>query len=174
MAKQSKFGPVGAFLTVFSNARYLAGLVLASAAFLLAYVLVPVKLVPGGTLGLYLAQTPRWELATLVLLSVGLGSLLCMQVFVWRRLGRHSVRESAGGAAAWASSIASGVGASASCGVCLTALFSFLGSGGILFLMGHQWQILCASLLLMLGSLYFISRRINNECGDCKVKTLPK
>jgi hypothetical protein len=168
MHSQRGLGGIGiirAIETVFSERSYVLVFFIFSVAFACLYLFLPLATVPGSSLSQF---SSSWLKVVLVaLISLAMGLLASMQVFAWRKTGHKLVKESAGGLAAAVTSVISGLFASASCGVCLTALFSFVGAGGAVFLMGHQLSILLVSLALILVSMYFTARKINDECPEC-------
>jgi len=74
-------------------------------------------------------------------------------------LGAGSVGSSAG-------ALASVFGA-ATCPMCVASLFSFLGLGAVGFLLNYQWYVFAVAFVLMLASLYFVSRKVNSVCDKC-------
>jgi hypothetical protein len=81
-------------------------------------------------------------------------------------------KESAGGLAAAVSSITSGLFAAASCSLCLTALASFLGAGGVFFIMGYRTELMAAGLILLAVSFYYTARKINGSCLSCSTSAI--
>ncbi len=160
---------------VLSKTNYFLLFLILTAVILAIYLLLPVY-TTHENLNTYLISTTPSELFLTAFLSVGLSALVVLQVFVWLNIGKTKIKESAGGLAAFISSLISGIAATASCGLCLSALFSLIGSGGFFFLSGHRLEILLASLLLLLISLYYTAKRINInpngavDCEDCSIK----
>lgn len=160
---------------VLSIRNYFIMFLLSSIVIFSVYLLLPVVIVH-ESLNIYLIATSNYEMILTALLSLGLGALLTLQVFVWLNIGKAKIKESVGGVAALISSLASGIVATASCSLCLSALISLLGSGGIFLLYGHRLEILLVSFLLLLISLYYISQRINVDgkstgiCKECSIE----
>ena len=65
-----------------------------------------------------------------------------------------------------AGALASVFGA-ATCPMCVASLFSFLGFGAVGFLLNYQWWVFAVAFVLMLASLYFVSRKVNSVCEKC-------
>jgi len=51
--------------------------------------------------------------------------------------------------------------------MCVDSLFSFLGFGAVGFLPNYQWYVFAVAFVLMLASLYFVSRKVNSVCDKC-------
>ncbi len=161
-------GIVSALRMVFSEPAYAFLFVVSVLVFGFVYVLVPLVTTPGNTVQTYLSDSTAYSLLLVLVLSLSIGALVPMQVYAWRRTGHRTFKESAGGIAAAGSSVVSGLFTTASCGVCLSALFSFIGAGGVLFLMGHQAEIVALSLILTLACMHFTAAKINGECAACR------
>lgn len=154
-----------ALKTVFFNRAYVAGFVLASLAVFGAYVALPVLIIPGNSLELYLSNTSWPELAILAALAVLTGVLLSLNWFAYRK----SLAEKTGvGSFHAATSMLTSMFVSAKCPLCLAAVFGFLGSGALFFLADNRLPIGLAGTALLIGSIYFSSERVIVKCNQCK------
>ncbi len=154
---------------VASNAKYLWLFVLASAFFAVLFLAYPILATPGNDLAFQLSITPWWGLLLMGFLAFATGLLVTMQAYIFRRLKALPAKETGGTIVGSISAFLANMFASASCTACVSALFGFLGLGTIIFLLNYRWEIVGASIALILVSLYFASRRIANHCRDCGV-----
>ena len=154
---------------VLSGTKYLWLFVLSTAFFALFYLVYPVITTPGNDLAFQLSITPWWGLLLISLLAFATGLLVTMQAYIFRRLKALPAKETGGTIVGGASAFLANMFASASCTACVSALFGFLGLGTILFLLDHRWEIVGGSIVLILISLYFASKRITNHCRGCGV-----
>ena len=156
---------------VLSNPKYSWLFALSSAFFAGLYLIYPVLATPGNDLGFQLSITPWWGLALIALLAFATGLLVAMQAYIFRRLKAVPVAETGGTVLGGVSAFLANMFASASCTACVSALFSFLGLGTILFLMNYRWEIVGASIALIFVALYFASKRIQDNCLECGAPT---
>lgn len=138
---------------------------------LVLFVLVPVWSVPGNNVDFQLSLFTFGNWILFLALAFLIALLLTMQIFIFRRAKNNAVRvrglgNAASGAAGAYAGILGGVFATAACSWCVAAVFGFLGTGTVLFIAQNQlWAVLVA-LGIMLVSLYFASKKVNNAC-DC-------
>lgn len=146
-----------------------------SAVFFGAMFSIPVAYTPGNSAAFQAKLYAPGEYVLLGALSFLSGLVLTMQ---WRIFSENGARErklgrAAGEAALGGFGVLSGVisslFATASCGLCVGAIFSFLGFGSVLFLVEHRWYILALAFLLLLASLHFSSKRLIAGCDSCSV-----
>ncbi|MBR9707163.1 MAG: hypothetical protein GOV15_01880 [Candidatus Diapherotrites archaeon] len=159
---------------VLTGSKYRSLFFLFSFFFFAFYIAYPVFTVPGNDLAFQLSITPWWVFIVFALLSGSVGLLLVMQMFVFKRDKSLSMSETGSGFAGLASGFIASLFAGASCAACLTAFLSFLSVGSIAFLLEYQWLIVGVSLVLVGISLFFSSKRVNNECDSCNVNHLLK
>jgi hypothetical protein len=132
------------------------------------YVSIPVFTVPGNSFEFFLKTTPVPELAFTFVLSLFMGVLFSMQIYCWDN--RIKAAENAGmGFAGFISGAVSAIFASATCASCISAVFSFIGFGGVLFLLEHKNEVTAITAGIVLLSLYFTSERIAGNCSSCVV-----
>lgn len=137
---------------------------------LILFVLVPVWSVPGNDIAFQLSLFTIGNWILFIILALFIGLLLTMQIFIFRRaksaaIKARSLGNAATGAVGAYAGILGGVFATAACSWCVAALFGFLGTGAVLFIAKNQlWAVLIA-IIIMLGSLYFASKKVVNDCG---------
>lgn len=137
---------------------------------LFLYVFVPIYITPGNDLYFFIQITPWWGFLILICLSLLMGLLISMQIYIYRNLKKISIKESGSGILAWVSSFISGLFTSATCASCVSVLFAFLGVSGIFFLLKYRWYISALGFVLVLISIDFSAKRIKNHCDSCKIK----
>ena len=152
---------------VFKSKNYWIIFIISSVIMFLFYVYIPIYITPGNDLKFFMQITPWWGLLILILLSLLMGLLVCMQVYIYKHLKKVPLKEGGSGIVAWLSSVISGLFSSATCASCVSVLFAFLGTGGILFLLKYRWHISGIGLILVLFSINLSIKRINNHCESC-------
>ncbi len=158
-------------IEVFRKIEYYIIFGLSSLIMLFLYVFIPIYTTPGNDLAFFIKITPLWGLLILFSLSILMGLLITMQFYIFKNLKKLYVKESGSGVIAWFSSIISGLFSSATCATCISFLFAFLGTGGILFLLKYRWYISGLGFVLVLISIHLSIKRIKNHCDSCKIKT---
>lgn len=142
---------------------------------LILLVLVPVWSVPGNDISFQLSLFTFGNWILFLALAFLIALLLTMQIFIFRRAKSNAVRarslgNAASGAAGAYAGILGGVFATAACSWCVAAVFGFLGTGTVLFIAQNQlWAVLVA-LGIMIVSLYFASKKVNNACDCAPIK----
>jgi hypothetical protein len=127
-------------------------------------VLIPVISIPGNGVLFQLSLFTFKDYIILVPLSLLVGLMIAMQIYGHKL--RTSLRGSGRGVVASSSGILAGIFGTAGCSSCIATVFSFLGTGSVLFLIANQWYIVGISSLIVLLSIYFTSvniRRINED-----------
>lgn len=155
--------------TVLANASYrLIFFVLIPVAIFLL-ISIPVETIPGNSYAGQFSLYRPLDYAVLAVIASLISLLLVMHAYNFKKVRELKAKAGiigAGGVGGLAATAASIFGA-ASCPMCAMSLFGFLGFGAVVFLLQFQWWIFGSSLLLLLASLYFISRKVNNACGEC-------
>ena len=157
---------------IFEKKKYLHIFLLVSFLSLIVYIALPVFTIPGNNLLFWLEIMPWWGYIVLFFFSFSLGMLITMQLYLNRQ--RHTPSETGKGIANLAAVLVSGFYSTAACAACITTVFAFLGSGGVFFINTHRLEFTVLSVLFILVSLYFTSKRINDNCEDCKVPATKK
>jgi len=131
---------------------------------------IPVRATPGSSAALQAQIFGAGDYFVLLALSFLSALSLAIQINVFRQKFASASSATMSGAGI-ASALVSSVFASASCAFCVSALFGFLGFGAVLVLLQYRWHIVGAAFLLLVISLYFASRRLNDGCELCSTKT---
>jgi uncharacterized integral membrane protein len=147
-----------------NNYRLLAGFL--SILFFVIYISVPVYAIPGNDFAFYFASTPLPEVGLSILLSIVMGMVFAMQIYSWRN--RITVAKNASvGFAGFFSGAISAIFASATCASCISVLFSFIGFGGVVFLLEHRIEIMLVTAGIVMASFYYTSKKLTGKCKNC-------
>lgn len=131
--------------------------------------LIPVNVIPGNEIA-FQAVLFGWKdyifLGALALLG---GLVATLQVFIFKQRYKAKIGISTGavGGLGILSGIFSSIFATATCSLCVGALFGFLGAGGVLFFVSNRIYVIMVSLILLYISLYVSAKKLNGVCGDC-------
>ena len=132
---------------------------------------LPVKTIPSNSISLQAKIFGYKDYLFLGIASFLSSLIITMQVRIFRQ--RREVKVLAGntalGSAGLFSGVVSSVFGTASCGLCVAALFGFLGGNSVIFLANNRIYVVLVSITLLSTSLYFSSKRLNNSCDICKV-----
>ena len=176
-----------------SDRRYLAGWVVITAVIFSALFLIQVKTVPGnsGALQIAIFGWKDWIILTVISILNALFITIEIYVFNLKRefnklngvgsglitggvgpvRGRGALRALA---ASFEIGTSSGVLASifstASCSLCASAIFGFLGANSVVFLVNNRRYVVVGTLFLLLLSLYLSSKRFSETCKQCQIK----
>lgn len=154
---------------VFSNRKYIALFFAVSAIAVGLYVFYQVKAVPGNDLAFQLSITPWWGFLLMAVFAASTGLLVTMNVFVYKNFRKVHVKETGGTVLGSATGFIASIFSSATCASCVSALFGFLGTGTVFLLLDYRWHVLAASIAITGIALHFSSKKINNECRECKI-----
>ncbi len=156
---------------VSSKRLYLFGfLVLIPIAFLI-FVLIPVKTIPGNSLDFQLGIFTVRDYIMLGILSTLVSLFLTMQIFIFRNaLSAKDTVTSLGisGAGGYVAVVGS-VFATAACSSCLFAVLGFLGVSTVFTLVSYQWYMVGGAIVILLISIYFLSKKVNGVCESCQI-----
>lgn len=155
--------------SILKNRNYLNSFVGLSLLLFTFMFLIPVYSIPGNTVKFQSVLYGFKDYLLLAVLAIFSSLVLVIQVgsfFQSKNNGGTTILSGAG----IFSGIFSSIFASATCGMCVGALFSFLGFGTVLFLIESRWYILLGAFGLLLISLYMSSRKYNKGCEICLIK----
>lgn len=157
---------------VLGNKNYLAGFIVLSLVIFWLFIYIPVKNIPGNDFTFQLSIMTLQDKLLSGLLSVLVSLSLVMNVYAFKlkrsaKVGISMLGQSGGGLF---SGIVASVFGTATCAACVSSLFGFLGTGGVLFLLEYRTQIVLVSIILLLISLYFISAKVVGICKSCGVR----
>ncbi len=155
--------------TILANKNYRLVLAVLFPLVFFLLVAIPVKTIPSNDFKMQFSLYQTSGYIILTVLSFLISLFLLMQAFIFRRA--RQAREKArvlgvGSVGGSAGALASVFGA-ATCPMCVVALFSFLGFGTVGFLLNYHWWVFVGAFVLMLASLYFVSRKANSVCEKC-------
>lgn len=132
--------------------------------------IIPVVLIPGNSVSLHADLLQPADYVVLAGLSLASSLLVIIQINIFQKTRRKQIHgDTAVGGIGVLVGLFSSLFASATCALCVGALFSFLGFGTVLFFAQHRWYIIVFAGLLLFISLYFSSRRLNTGCSTCSV-----
>ncbi len=148
---------------------YLASFAVISSLLLWFFIYIPVRNVPGNDFAFQLTLFKPQDFLLLITLALLTSLSINMNVYSFRQRATVSTGVSAisqGGVGGFAGIIASIFG-TATCSTCVASLFGFLGIGTVFFLLDNKNYIVLASILLVLFSLYFTSKKVLHVCEEC-------
>ncbi len=135
--------------------------------FLTLYVYVPIAVTPGNDLAFFFETTGLWQFILLVILAMLTGMIVSMQSYLFAR--KRKIAEGTPTIVSGIASFSSGLFSSATCASCVSVIFAFLGTSGVLFLLEYRWHLVIASFILLGTALIFVSQRISNHCSSCEL-----
>ena len=133
------------------------------------FLLYPVVTTPGNDILFQISITPWWGNGLIALISLATGLMITMQVYVFKKSRAIKKRAVGSTAAGLGGGFIASMFAGASCASCVTALFGFLGASNVFLLLEYRWHIMALSTAVMFVSLHFVSKRINDDCVNCKI-----
>ncbi len=138
--------------------------------FLLAYLLIPIFLVPGNSLSLQFFVLRPLDYVLFFVMSVVTALLVVMQVYVHRNTKKKRTLAALGeGGVSVYSALFAGLLATAACSSCIIGLVGFLGVGSTFFILEYQTYFVLGAMLIVVVALFFAARRVNNDCSSCNV-----
>ncbi|MFH1712331.1 MAG: hypothetical protein ABH846_03815 [Patescibacteria group bacterium] len=144
---------------------------LATLAILALFIMIPVWTTPGSDVFFHLKILDKGILVLIALLSLLNGLLVTMQLHIKRTVRKDQLKHHLTKSATAITVITSSLMATAACTACYSALFSFLGLGATIFIAKNKFWFTAIALTVTLIALYFSSKRINNECQVCTVRS---
>lgn len=162
-----------AAIKVFAERIYLLLALLMTAFFFGVFIFIPLVTIPGNDLRFQLSIYTRENYVLMSFLAVLVGATFAMQIYAAKkqRMLRKSLPPALHSAAlSGASGIFGSIVGTASCSLCLTSLFGFIGfgTGSILFVLQNQIYFLLGAIIAMLVSLYFTARKVVKICQKCQ------
>ena len=159
---------------VLSDKKYLTGFIILTGIIFFVLFQIQVQVIPGNYSKL---QARIFGLKDWLFLAVisGLNSLfLVMQFYInqfnklWRQVAPRT--GIASGVIGTSSGIFASIFGTASCALCVSAIFGFLGVNTILFLVNYKDVVALSAVALLLIILITTSQRLNTVCRECGVK----
>lgn len=161
-----------AVMKVFTEKIYILLALIMAAFFFDLFIFIPVFTIPGNDLKFQLSIYTRENYIFMSLLATLVGVTFAMQIYEARKqkaLRKFLPPVLKGTVLSGASGIFGSILGTASCASCLAFLFGLigLGAGSVFFVLKNQSYFLFGAIVLMLISLYFSARKINNICDSC-------
>ncbi len=151
--------------TVLKKKSYLVIFVLLTIAFFALFIAIPVYTIIGNDLAFQLSTYNIYDYLLLTVLSVLSGLMFTLQLYKWK-YGRKVCDTTvlfAGSVGAGVSGIIASIVGTSVCVGCIApflAIFGF-GFGAVSFVLSYQLYFSLFAILIMLISLYFISKSLN-------------
>lgn len=154
---------------IFRAKNYLFWFFSISTVFLCLFVLLPVLIIPGNSLVFQLSIYTFSDYLLIITLALLVGLASTMQIYAVRRR-MFGAKNLGAGFVGVLSAIWASVLGTVSCASCLVASVALLGMGAssAFFILEHRSYFLIASIVLVLASLYFNSRRVAGICETCR------
>ncbi len=131
---------------------------------------LPVRAIPGNTATLQAVIFGFKDYLFLGIASFLSAVIIIIQVKIFRQ--RKSADVMAGNTALGSAGILSGIVSSvfgtATCSLCVGALFGFLGANSVIFLVNNKTYVVVGSLALLGLSISLSLKKLNNSCDICK------
>jgi len=125
------------------------------------YIIIPVFSIPGNDFLFQLSIFTFKDFIVLIPFSLLVSLMISMQIYSYKQ--RKSLRLVGKSVVGGYSGIVAGVFGTASCSSCVAAIFGFLGTGSVLFLIANQWWVVSIAGLLVILSLYLTSIGIDKQ-----------
>lgn len=157
---------------VLSSKSYLVGLFSLTFVIFWLLIYIPVRTIPGNDFAFQLSLLAPKDHILLITLSVLTALSIIMNVYVLRHKPtiQTGLSMTGQGGTGLISGIIGSVFGTATCASCVASILGFLGIGGVLFLLQYRTWITTASIILILVSLYFTSRKILGICESCGIR----
>lgn len=156
---------------VLNSKSYLVGLFSLTFVVFWLLIYIPVRTIPGNDFAFQLSILTANDHILLSALSLLTALSIIMNIYVLRH--KPTVQTTLSLAGQGGGGIISGIIGSvfgtATCASCVVSILGFLGIGGVLFLLQYRTWITTASIILILVSLYFTSRKVLGICESCMV-----
>lgn len=158
---------IEAIKIVFSRKRYLAGFLLGIAFFLLLFVLIPTKTIPGNDFLFQLSIFTLRNWLMMIFLSVLASFVLILNIYNF--IQKRKVSNVGQGGVGTGASIVGAIFGTAACSSCIASIFGFLGAGVVFTLIDFSFYITVGAIALLLIALYFAVRQTAKVCQECRI-----
>lgn len=164
-----------AIKTVLGERRYLISFIFLSAAIFMVIFAVQAGSIPGNSLEYQAKVMGYRDWLFFVFIAVSNALFIEMEIYI-ARIGKKQKINLLKGAAVSGIGTSAGILASifgtATCSLCVLALFGFLGGNSVIFLVSHKNFIALTSAGFLIVALVLTSVRFNTACESCKVPPL--
>lgn len=156
---------IKAISIMIKSKRQLIITILASIFMLLLAFYIPVLTIPGNSIRFQLSLLTWSYIILLFLFSILFGLSLGLYTYPMASNNGLAIANSSG---AGFSSIVGSLFASKLCPICISTILGIVGLGSsALFLVSFKNEILIASIMILLISIYFGGKRVVNTCDKC-------
>lgn len=164
-----------AIKTILSDRRYLAAAILITAIVFSLLFWIQVKTVPGnsGPFQIAIFTWKDWAILGAIAILNALFITIEIYAFKLKRSAAQAINLGTGfitGGVGTSSGILASIFSTASCSLCVSAIFGFLGANSVVFLVSNRGYIVAATLFLLLLSLYLSGRRFGHTCYECQIQ----
>lgn len=167
-----------AIINVFKERNYFLAFLLISIVFFGLFIYIPVVTIPGNDLGFQLSIYSQRDYILMFLLAVLVGLSVSLQVYIFRKQKEErNLAQSTGQiAVSGISGVFGAIVGTAACASCLAFFLGLigLGTGSVLFVLNNQSYFLTGAVIIMLISLYFTARKVNDVCETCRIDKASK
>ncbi len=165
---------VAVIVRVLRKRWYSITFILLSVALVALLLQLQVKTIPGNSLRMMVALFGVTDWLLLGTVSAVNALFIVVQWYTFRLARSQHHRPAAfgglvAGGLGTSSSVLASVFGTATCGLCATALFGFLGANSVVFLVAHRQAITVAAIVILLLSLVFVTHRFTASCDECKI-----
>lgn len=162
-----------AYKIAFKSKKYVIGLLLLSIAIFGVFIYIPVSTIPGNDLPFQLSIMPLRDFILLTILSFLTSLSILFNLYILKKQSSIQINQLGNMTFLGAISTSTSIFGSVTCIACASTFLSFLGIGTIVFIFKYQTILVVFSILLMLISLYFTSRKVLGICNPCSIKDKP-
>lgn len=155
---------------VFKNKRYKLALICFIVVIFWLFIFVPVTIVPGNDIPFQLSIMPKSDFLILTILSILTSISLLFQIYIFRRSKVKRLEQIGQATATGSMGIVSSILGTVTCIACASTVLGFLGIGTVTFALKYRFALASFSVLVMIVSLYFNSKKVLNLCQICNVK----
>ena len=163
---------------VLKERNYFLTFVLIAVVFFGLFVYIPIATIPGNSLEFQLSIFSQKDYILMLLLAILVGLNFSLQIYSFNKQKEQYelVRSTGQVAVSGISGVFGSVVGTATCASCLAFFFGLigLGTGSVLFVLKNQIYFLAGSIAVMLATLYFTVRKVNETCGSCGVKKIKR
>jgi len=130
-----------------------------------------VSVVPGNSVRMQIALYRVQDWLLLAAVSAMNALFIVVQWHASQLVGvrRRNFDGLASGGLGMSSSVLASFFGTATCGLCATALFGFLGTNAVLFLIAHRLAVTISAIAMLALSLMFVARRFTTSCAECRI-----
>ena len=158
-----------------SDRRYLAGWVVITAVIFSALFLIQVKTVPGNSGAFQIAIFGWRDWTILAMIGILNALFITIEIYVFNLKREFNKLNGVGsglitGGVGTSSGVLASIFSTASCSLCASAIFGFLGANSVVFLVNNRRYVVVGTLFLLLLSLYLSSKRFSETCKQCQIK----